>query len=473
MIWSISWKNVWRSKLRSLVIIAAIVVGLAGGILSVAIFKGMEETRTYNIIKNEVSHLQIHHPKFGDNFEPDRYISGLPEIEKKLQNADSSIRISKRLKAFSFARTDRGSGGLIVNGIFPEDEKQVTGISEMIYDSCGAYLSKADGRYILISTTTAEDLKIDYYLMDSVLCESFKADLPESMHSGLDSLSGKRFHTKKLFLRELSHIYGNHQADEYKKQFYNYFRKFNMRKKISLSFLDVNMENVGMGFRIAGIYKTTNTSFDGMNAYVGFEKLKELMSMPDNTAHEIAGVFSDKEIARKASGVIAKQLPDLLVEDWSDIRPEIKMQADMMEVSMLIIIIIILMALGFGIVNTMLMAILERVREFGMLMAVGMSRKRVFFMVVLETVFLSFTGGVIGIVISALLVAWVNQTGIDISAVAQGMEAMGYSAILYPSISLQFYVMVAGLVIVTGILASIYPAIKALKLKPASAIRAL
>ena len=69
-----------------------------------------------------------------------------------------------------------------------------------------------------------------------------------------------------------------------------------------------------------------------------------------------------------------------------------------------IFLIIILLALGFGIVNTMLMAVLERVKELGMLMAIGMNRKRVFRMIMLETVFLGLTGAMVGTMLCPYLV---------------------------------------------------------------------
>lgn len=473
MIWSISWKNVWRSRVRSIVIIAAIIIGLTGGILSVAIFKGMTETRTSQMINNEISHIQIHDKLFDDNYEPNRIVYNVDKIEEKILSFDNDIKISKRLKAFCYATTSRGKGGMIVNGVTPEEEKQVTMIHEFVHNGYGDYLKNATDRKIFISTKTAENLKLDFYEFDSVKVEEFKLMLPPEMHPQLDSLTGTDYRTKKRLLQKLIAIYGVENTDIHKKKFFSHFRKYKRNSKITLRFLDVNLETVSYGFKIAGIYKTSNSTFDGMNAYIGFDIMKEIMSMPDNAVHEIVMRAENKESASVTTQKLKSALPDLKVEDWAEIKPEIKMQSEMMDVSMLIIIIIILLALGFGIINTMLMAILERVKEFGMLMAIGMSRLRVFLMVMLETVFLTLTGGVIGIAISIGLIMILQNTGIDISSLAEGMEAMGYSAILYPSISVEFYIEVVMLVIFTGIVSSIYPAIKALKLKPATAIRSL
>jgi ABC-type lipoprotein release transport system permease subunit len=84
---------------------------------------------------------------------------------------------------------------------------------------------------------------------------------------------------------------------------------------------------------------------------------------------------------------------------------------------------------------------------------------------------LSLTGGVIGMGIAALLVNYFGNVGIDLSLFSKGFEAIGFSSILYPQIGLVFYFTITILIIVTAILASIYPALKALKLKPAEALR--
>jgi ABC-type antimicrobial peptide transport system permease subunit len=135
-------------------------------------------------------------------------------------------------------------------------------------------------------------------------------------------------------------------------------------------------------------------------------------------------------------------------------------------------VLIALLALGFGIVNTMLMAVLERVKELGMLMAVGMNRKKVFFMIMLETVFLGLTGGVIGLALSYTAILATGITGIDLSGLYQeGLEAMGFASKVYPAIAPESLAEIIFLVLLTGILASVYPARKALKLNPSEALR--
>ena len=133
--------------------------------------------------------------------------------------------------------------------------------------------------------------------------------------------------------------------------------------------------------------------------------------------------------------------------------------------------VIIMAALAFGIVNTMLMVVLERTKELGMLTAIGMNKRKVFSMIMLESVFLSVIGGIAGMLIAWLVIALTAKNGINFLQYAEGMEAFGYSAHVFPQINATFFLMMTVLVILTGILSSVYPAIKALKLNPVEAIR--
>jgi ABC-type antimicrobial peptide transport system permease subunit len=165
-------------------------------------------------------------------------------------------------------------------------------------------------------------------------------------------------------------------------------------------------------------------------------------------------------------------MPGMDVQTWDEIMPEAGMYSSAMNYYLFIFMIIILLALGFGIVNTMLMAVLERIKELGMLMAIGMNKRRVFSMIMLETVFLGMTGAIIGMAISYGLIWYTGRTGLDLTSLYQeGFEAIGFSPMIYPTIGWESFIQLIFLVVLTGVLAAIYPARKAMKLNPSEALR--
>lgn len=244
-----------------------------------------------------------------------------------------------------------------------------------------------------------------------------------------------------------------------------------LRSRIVVNFTNAQGIPTSAGFRVTGIYKTANHNFDGMNVYARYKDLQQPAGLPEGGGHEIAIYLDDNEALKQTKSKIQKMFPEAEVSDWKDLSPELTYLNEAMDQYMYIIIIIILLALCFGIINTMLMAVLERVKELGMLMAIGMTRIRVFYMIMMESVFLSLTGGFTGVIVGYVAVKLTATTGFDLSMYAEGFQALGWSSQIYPDIDINTLLNITILVIITGILSSVYPSIKALKLNPAESIR--
>lgn len=241
--------------------------------------------------------------------------------------------------------------------------------------------------------------------------------------------------------------------------------------KINVQLVDNKGDLSSKGYRVSGIYKTTNTGFDEMHLFVNIVDLQAQIGMEANAAHEIAVLLKENGHATLVKPSIQKIAQNQDVQTWKEISPEMSLLTDSMEQYMYIFVMIILVALCFGIINTMLMAVLERVKEIGMLMAIGMNKRKVFFMIILESVMLTLTGGVFGILIGLVVSKIFEVNPINLSAFSQGLESYGLASeipTIFPTQSLGILVF---LVILTGLVSAIYPARKALKLNPAEATR--
>ncbi|MBL4578151.1 MAG: ABC transporter permease [Flavobacteriales bacterium] len=229
-------------------------------------------------------------------------------------------------------------------------------------------------------------------------------------------------------------------------------------------------EEIANRFKVAGIYRSSAL---GMEETTIFMRIQDFESQTGviGEAHEIAIIANSLEaVDAVKSQIIAK---GSAVEAWTDLAPELKLMDMMMDKMIFIIMGIILMALSFGIINTMLMVILERTRELGMLMSVGMNKMKIFLLVLFETVMLSAIGGPIGMAFSSLMIHYLQKTGIDLSVVGEGLKTFGIGSMIYPKLLDGDLLKTGLMVIAIGILSAIYPAIKALKLKPAEAVRAI
>ncbi len=244
-----------------------------------------------------------------------------------------------------------------------------------------------------------------------------------------------------------------------------------VKNKIVITVQDINKNITGGAFRIVGIYKTDNLMFDEANIFVRNRDLGALTGLSSKEAHEVAILLKNSNQTKKAAKILEEFFPSFEVKDWLQISPEAGYLISAMNQYMYIFIAVILLALSFGIVNTMLMVIMERVRELGMLMAIGMNKKKVFNMIMMETVFLSLTGGVAGIITGYFMSGYFERSGIDLYFWKDAFADIGYSSIVYPQIEVMTIIIVAIMVIASGIIASLYPAFKALKLNPSESIR--
>ncbi len=238
--------------------------------------------------------------------------------------------------------------------------------------------------------------------------------------------------------------------------------------KIVLAFQNLDGTIVYGAFRIVGIFNTEANTFDGVSVLVRRHDLEGLSGM--SMTHEIAVRLTTNDSLASVQGRLDRAFPSLAVENWMTLAPELKLTVESADISMSIFLGVILLALLFGITNTMLMSVLDRTRELGVLMAVGMKRRRIFLMVVLETLFLSITGSVVGVVLGAGSVALSAQRGISLAWFADGLSQYGISSMLVPVVHATLYPTLAAMVISAACIASVYPALKAIRLNPASAI---
>jgi ABC-type lipoprotein release transport system permease subunit len=403
LIFNIAWKNIWRNRFRSLIIMSAITLGIFAGLFLVAFSKGMGNQRVAAALNTEISHIQIHQPDFIIREDIKMVISPVGQVEKILKANGHVASYSSRILLNSIASSAETGANVKINGIDPVAERTVTDLYSKITE--GSYFGKNGRNPVVISQKLVEKLKLK------------------------------------------------------------------MNSKIVLQIQDLHGNVAPAAFRIGGIYRTNNSVYDEFNVFVKKSDLYSLTGLDSTSAHEVAILLKDYLQSKKVATELQKEFPKLEVKTWKERSVMLSYLNDAMDQYLYIIMIIILIALLFGIVNTMMMAVLERIKELGMLMAIGMSRMRVFWMIVLETVLLSLTGAVLGIVLGILTIHYFGRVGIDLSIWGKGLEMLGYDPVVYTSIDNFFVAIVVVLVVATGIISAIFPAVKALRIKPVEALR--
>jgi putative ABC transport system permease protein len=404
MLIKIAWRNIWRNRTRSMVVIGSIVVGVWAILAGTAFMNGFMVSYSADMIEHDISNIQVHNPNFKTDYDIKYFIEDASEKANEISEWDGVIGATSRVISNGMISSPQKAGGVQILGINPEKEAIVTGLNSMLIE--GTYFEDVKRNPIIIGNKMAENLKVK------------------------------------------------------------------VRSKVVLTFTDGNGDVTAGAFRIVGIAKSSSININELYAYVRQEDLSALLGI-HGQAHEIA-VLTDKQYDENIIvDKYKKEYSADLIETWREIAPQLKFMQEMYSSMLYVLMTIIMIALIFGIVNTMLMAVLERTKELGILMAIGMNRLRVYSMIVIETFFLALIGAPIGLAFGALNINIYSEKGVDLTKYSQGLESFGYSSVLYPYIEFNVYIIVTVAVFITAIISALYPAFKAIRLKPVDAIHSI
>lgn len=396
---ALAWRNLWRNHRRTLVILFAIVLGVWAMIFTAAFMRGMSLQIIDDTVENLTGHIQIHAPGYLDDpvVEHSFYVDD--SLSTALQNA--AIRqLAMRIRVPAVVASERDSYGLVLIGIDPDAEAELSFIASSIVQ--GEYLSASDDQGVIIGKKLAEQL---------------------------ETRLGKR-------VVVMSQNLDNDIADR--------------------------------GVRIVGIFDTQMEALETGYLFMGRKTAEQLLGI-DNQVSEIAIILNDGNDVDPVVQKLKHQLPDLDIQAWHELQPMSKVMVEMYEDFHLIWHLIVFMAMGFGIINTLLMAVFERTREFGLFQALGLKPAFIMGQVWIEAIMLLLLGTALGNLVSWLSVLATGE-GIDVSAFAQGMEMANLSNIIPFVIVRGDLILANSVVIILGLLTSLYPAWRASRMAPADAL---
>ena len=397
----LAWRNLWRNHRRTLIMLAAITVGVWAMIFMTALMRGMVDDMLLNGIRGLPGEVQIHHPEYLDD----------PSINNSMDAPDdallSALQIpevnawTSRVRVPAVVSSERDSRGVILLGVEPESEALVSFDLDTIVQ--GRFLESVDDRGLVIGAKMADHLET------------------------------------------------------------------RLGKRVVVMSQDPDNDIADRGFRVVGVYKAKLASLEETYIYAGRETVQKMLKLGDKVS-EIAVTGGDYRNVEpwyprivEAAGEGAETLP------WYQVDRYLGSMLSVMDGFVLIWIIVVFLALSFGLVNTLVMAVFERVREIGLMQALGMRPSTILYQILVESLLLLLIGLFLGNIIAVATIQPL-QDGIDISVVAEGMEMMGTSSTLYPALKVDDMVLANVIVIVLGLLTSILPAWRAASYNPIEAL---
>jgi ABC-type lipoprotein release transport system permease subunit len=222
------------------------------------------------------------------------------------------------------------------------------------------------------------------------------------------------------------------------------------------------------GFRVVGIFDTQPQQMEEAYVFIGLSAARSMLKLGEEVS-EVAIMTPDRDRLAPLMARLTAAAPGLDVASWKEVEPLLVLTQEITDAILLIWYVIVFAAMSFGLINTLLMAVFERTREFGLFQALGMPPRQILGQVLVESLILLVLALVLGNLLSAATLAALRD-GIDLSAVAEGMELVGVAPVIVPAWRGHDLVMANLSVVLLGLAASLYPAWRASRHVPVEAL---
>lgn len=403
-----AWRNVGRNRRRSILSGLAVAFAVAILVFSMALQQGSYADMISATVHVRTGNLQIQHRDYWPKMNLSRRVVRPGELLAAADSLPGVEGCAPRIQAGALASTETRTFGAIILGIEPTRERTVSTLSALVRE--GAYLAPEDRDGALVGLTLARNLGAG--LGDDIVVIGQGAD---------GSLAAAKW-------------------------------------------------------KVRGLLKTGTTELDRSMIVAHIDAVGEAYSLY-GAVSEIA-ILLERDSARPSVTVALEEKLHELKRDeaailpWTTLMPGVEESIKLDWYSGQIIYLVLVLVVGFGIANAFLMAYLERIHEFGVLLSLGMKPRRVGLLVYAESVLLTLSGVVGGLVVGSLVVLYLHRTGIDFGEASQEIMAeYGMSSIIHPMLNTLVVSRSTLIVLSVALLLAVYPAVRASRLEPVEALR--
>jgi ABC-type lipoprotein release transport system permease subunit len=246
-------------------------------------------------------------------------------------------------------------------------------------------------------------------------------------------------------------------------------------RKVVITLTDKSGEIVSGLTRVKGIMHSGGPSVDGGLALLPIGTVQDLLGYAPNEATNVAIFVDDNRVSEQVAADLATHVPpDAVANTWQETQAELAGFIVMKRGGMLVMEVIILLLISAGIFNTLFVSVMERVREFGIMMALGFTPGQLFGLVMWESVWMGLGGITAGALITAWPYHYLATTGIPYEElVGEGVEVAGVAPdpVMYVAIYPEKLIVIGAVVVIATLLAGVYPAWKAGRVHPVETIK--
>jgi len=404
-----AWRNIWRNPRRTALTVSAIAFASLLLVFMLSFQFGSYETMINTAVKIHTGHLQVQAAQYHEKNSIRLVVPDPVKVGRILDAVDNIAAYTFRAQAFSLVSSNRRTYGALVTGIDPRHEVAVSRLKSLVRQ--GAFLAAEDIDQALVGRLLAKNLQISV------------GDELTLLGQGRDGSIAATVVTVK------------------------------------------------------GIYSSGIDEFDRASLQIPLKTFQQVYSM-GRAVHMVVIIARSLWDIEPLKKIIAADLPSLhtptplVVLDWNELMPGLRQSIEMDLVSGLIFYLLLVLVVAFSILNTFLMAVFERTREFGVLMAIGTTPGRLTKVLLIESMTMTLAGILIGIGIGSLVTIYFQAHGFDVSGASELLSQFGITGRMYPRLSWISALSGPAAVLVITFLAALYPALKVRRMGPVQAMKA-
>jgi ABC-type lipoprotein release transport system permease subunit len=243
--------------------------------------------------------------------------------------------------------------------------------------------------------------------------------------------------------------------------------KVKIGSKVVFSTQDTKGEIVSVAYKISGIVQTTNIGFDSRAIFVDKKNIQKVLGLQSDQVTQIMLMVSDKKVISD----LQQKYKNYDVKSFIQLLPMMQQMQDLMKLFNSITFIIVMSVVFVGIFGVMYVSVLDRIREFGIMLSVGYYYKYIRLQIICEAVIVGFFGYVVGAIAGFFLLLYLQNVGLDFSTFSDALEMWGYESIIYGTIKLRYFTSTFVAIMTASILSIVIPLRKIKKLNPVDIIK--
>ncbi|NLC70461.1 MAG: ABC transporter permease [Desulfuromonadaceae bacterium] len=390
-----AWRNLWRNPRRSILTLAAIAFATLLLVFMLSWQFGSYETMINAAVKGSTGHLQVQARDYHEKKEMEMVIDDPEAVAALIESLPEVTAFTFRGAAFALAASEERTYGTAILGIDAQRENRVSELKARVRD--GHYLQGDEGYTAFLGGILAANLRV------------VPGDEITLLGQGRDG------------------------------------------------------SVAATAVTVSGTFRTGQDIIDRATLYLRLEDFQETFAMA-GAVHQIVIVGRTLDAVPRIKAALQSGIArlgrdrELVVLDWSELAPGLLQSIKLDLVSGFIFYLILIVVVAFSILNTFLMVVLERGREFGVLLAIGVTPQRLSRLLLLESAALTALGLISGILLGSLVTWYYQVHGIVFSGASEMLRQFGLPERIYPRLSLLSIAVGAGLVFVITWLTALYPA---------------